>query len=275
MKKRILVTGHKGFIGQNMVKMLTKTGYLVEGYDWADDLRPSVAPFDHVVHLGAISSTTCKDVDAVMRQNLEFSLDLLDECELNGVGLTYASSASVYGTLKGWKEDGPCLPLSPYAWSKYLFDREVTRCERNVPVQGLRFFNVYGEHEEHKGNQKSVFHTFKDQAIGDGIIRPFEGSDNFLRDFIYVQDVCRVIERFFDITESGIWNVGTGTARSFSSIAQIIARRYGAKIEERPMPEGLTAQYQQFTESNNEKLSKTLGTIRFSSPEEWVEKWTP
>ena len=160
---KILVTGHKGFIGQNLCIYLIERGYEVEGYEYIENVLPDCSQYDRVVHLGAISSTTEKDVEKVMQQNLDFSHRLLQVCDMQGVDLIYASSASVYGDGQQFNEDAPKHPQSPYSWSKYLFDRSVemlTWEDYKCNIKGLRFFNVYGEHEEHKGDQMSVFHKF-------------------------------------------------------------------------------------------------------------------
>ena len=113
--------------------------------------------------MGAISSTTERDVEKILKQNLDFSHRLLQVCDMQGVDLIYASSASVYGDGQNFKEDAPKQPQSPYSWSKYLFDRSIEMIswdDYKCNIKGLRFFNVYGEHEEHKGDQMSVFHKF-------------------------------------------------------------------------------------------------------------------
>lgn len=170
----------------------------------------------------------------------------------------YASSASVYGPLTDFREDAPVYPQSPYAWSKYLFDRAVTTVgEFNIKVQGFRYFNVYGPHEDHK-DQPSPHHKFTKQAEETGIIKLFEGSENFKRDFISVHDVIDIHKKFFNVKESGIWNVGTGRPQSFKHIAETIAEGMQAKIEYIPMPDDLKAQYQTYTCADLTKLKKTL-----------------
>ena len=274
---KILVTGSAGFIGQNLVKHLLDIGHHVAEYEYKENVIPDCSQFDKVIHLGAISSTTETDVEKIMKQNLDFSHRLLQVCDMQGVDLIYASSASVYGPTTHFTEDGPLQPQSPYAWSKYLFDRSVKLLDWNqyqCNIKGLRFFNVYGEHEEHKGFQMSVFHKFKEQALKDKVIKPFEGSQEIYRDFIYVGDVCKIISKFIDIDESGIWNVGTGQAESFANIARMICKKYGpgVDIEEIPIPESVKNQYQSFTESNNDKLLKAIGDFTFVRPQQWIQE---
>lgn len=269
----LLITGSNGFIGQNLVNYFVDQGHTVAEYDYIENVIPDCSPFDHVIHMGAISSTTERNVEAVLTQNLDFSHQLLQICEMQGVNLIYASSASVYGDSGVFKEYGPLYPQSAYAWSKYLFDRTINQIDKTnltCNVKGLRLFNVYGEHEEHKGDQMSVFHKFKKQAIETGKVHPFEHSDEYLRDFVYVGDVCKIIERMFDVDDSGIYNVGTGVPRSFQSIADAIAEKYNADIEPIPMPENLKQQYQKYTCSDNTRLLNAIGEFKFTSPEEWI-----
>ena len=155
---KILITGYKGFIGQNMVNAL-KDEHELSFYEWGDQV-PEFEGLDWCIHLGAISSTNEKNVEKVMRQNHDFSCMLLVACQINKVNLQYASSASVYGMGPNFSEDGELSPQSPYAWSKYLFDRHVKSQKfDNIIVQGFRYFNVYGPHEDHK-DQPSPHHKF-------------------------------------------------------------------------------------------------------------------
>ena len=169
---KILVTGYKGFIGQNMVNALRD--HTLTLHEWGDKF-PEVAGHDWVVHLGAISSTTETDIEKVMTQNYDFSKKLINDCLAHGVNLQYSSSASVYGLNTDFVEDAPLNPMSPYAWSKYLFDRYVqSRLWNGIYVQGFRYFNVYGPHEDHKGNQASPYYKFEQQAKETGVIKLFE-----------------------------------------------------------------------------------------------------
>lgn len=252
---KILITGHKGFIGQNMVKALKKDHEL-SYYEWGDN-PPEIEGLDWVIHLGAISSTTEKDVEKVMKQNHDFSCVLLMACQLHNVNLQYASSASVYGLNKDFREDAPLNPLSPYAWSKYLFDRHVQAQKfENITVQGFRYFNVYGPNENHKGDQASPYHKFTQQAKTKGVIKLFEDSDKYLRDFVPVETVVNVHKTFFNVKESGIWNIGTGRPTSFESVARMVAEKYNAKVEYIPMPDHIKYQYQEYTCADLTKLRK-------------------
>ena len=259
---KILVTGHKGFIGSNIALHLMNQGHEVEGWEWQPGIIPSTEDYDWCIHTGAISSTTFTDVNQILEQNFEFSVRLAQVCENFGTNLQYASSASVYGdwTPTHFKEDGPLLPKSPYAWSKYLFDRFINQFidEFEITIQGFRYFNVYGQGEDHKGDQASPVHKFAKQAKENGEFNLFKNSENYLRDFVCVEDVCRVHEKMFDVKESGIWNVGTGRAVSFDTVADCISRKYNAKINHINMPENLKGQYQEFTCADLTKLNNTI-----------------
>ncbi len=266
---KFLITGHEGFIGRHLSAYLTHKGHDVEGFEWMPNVMPNPKPYDSVIHLGAISSTTERDIEKVMEQNYEFSMRLLQSCDEKETPLIYASSASVYGD--AFAENSKLQPQSPYSWSKYLFDRFVTQMPKSmVKVQGLRFFNVYGSGETHKGDQQSVFGKFEKQARETGVIKVFEGSDKILRDFIHVGDVCEIIEKFISVDSTGIWNLGTGNPRSFMDIAKIYAHKYNAEIEEIPMPDALKSQYQYYTCSDNNKLINSIGVHNFKTIEEYA-----
>ena len=255
---KILITGYKGFIGQNMVNAL-KDEHELSLYEFGDE-PPDFEGLDWCIHLGAISSTTETDVERIMRQNHDFTCMILIACQINHVNLQYASSASVYGLVSSFREDAPVSPQSPYAWSKYLVDRHVLNTKFDkITVQGFRYFNVFGPHEDHKGDQASPYHKFKQQALATGKIQLFEGSDKYARDFVHVDKVIDVHKKFFNIKETGIWNVGTGNPVSFQHVAQEVAKKYNAKIEYIPMPENIAKQYQKYTCADLTKLKKTLG----------------
>lgn len=264
---KILITGHQGFIGKNLAPFLDKEHELF-GYEWDSNFLPEVEGFDWVIHLGAISATTERDIDKVMLQNYEFSKWLFNECNTKGVNFQYASSASVYGTGTDFREDAPKQPQSYYATSKYLFDRWVMQQKHNVIVQGFRYFNVYGPYEDHKGDQASPISKFFKQAK-DGVIKLFENSDKYLRDFIYVGDCCNIHRFMLTTKESGIFNIGTGVATSFQEIAELVAKKYNAKIEYIPMPDSLKGQYQEYTCADITKLSNIV-TINFTTPKDFI-----
>ena len=275
---RVLITGHKGFIGRNLGAYLQHKGHEVEGYDYIENKVPDPQDYDRVVHLGAISSTTERDVEKVLKQNLEFSQRLLQLCDQSGTTLIYASSASVYGNvqarndLKQIKENDPVYPQSPYSWSKYLFDKMVFEIpEFRINVQGLRLFNVYGPGEQDKGEQQSVFGKFELQAKYLKEITEFEKSEHIRRDFIWVGDVCQIIEKMFDVDATDIWNIGTGVAPSFMDIANAYAKKYDAKVKTIPLPEHLVGQYQYYTCADNTKLINSIGEYKFKTIQEYID----
>ncbi len=257
---KILVTGYKGFIGQNISHYLMSKGHEVEGWEFMENAVPDPSKYDWVIHLGAITDTTCTDVEKIMSQNFENSLRLLQTCDTMGTNLQYASSASVYGPTTHFTEDGDLLPQSPYAWSKYLFDRFVNQHIKDfaVTVQGFRYFNVYGPHEDHKGNQASPVTKFTKQAKENKIIEVFEHSEDYKRDFVCVDDICRIHEKMLDVDKTGIWNIGTGIPVSFETVAQTIAKKYDAEIKYIHMPDNLKGQYQKFTSADLTKLNSVV-----------------
>lgn len=270
---KVLVTGHRGFIGQNLIKYIQDhTDWQVNGWEWGDSAYPTVGGHDWVIHLGAISSTTETDVDKILKQNYEFSQWIYNACRLNYVNLQYASSASVYGLLSDFREVSAARPATPYAWSKYLFDRWVHEQDHayGCQVQGFRYFNVYGNHEDHKVGQASPISTFIKQAKEQGEIRLFHDSVSYKRDFIAVEDVCRLHLEFIAHKESGIWNIGTGTAISFEDVATAVRKRWGGRLEYINMPDSLRAGYQRYTCADITKLENTLGPQKFISVQDWV-----
>ena len=258
---KILITGHKGFIGQNLTLYLQNDHELF-GYEWQEDSLPEVEGFDWVIHVGAISSTTETNAEKLMKMNYEFTTDLIVKCLEMNIDIQYASSASVYGNSKTFKEGDDCHPMNGYAWSKYLVDRfvEETLAMGSLPIniQGFRYFNVYGKFEGNKGNQASPITKFKLQAVTDESIMLFENSDEYKRDFVCVDDICEVHEKMIDTEASGIFNVGTGNAVSFASIGEAIATKYGVTINHIAMPDQLRGSYQTFTEANIDQLSKHI-----------------
>lgn len=268
---KILVTGHKGFIGSNIALYLMSMGHEVEGWEYIPNAVPSTEDYDWCIHTGAISSTTYTDVNQILEQNFEFSVRLAQVCENFGTNLQYASSASVYGPTTHFTEDGPLLPQSPYAWSKYLFDRFINQFidEFDIKIQGFRYFNVYGPNEAHKGDQASPYTKFTRQAIDNGVVKLFEGSEDFKRDFVCVEDICRLQEKMFNVDAKGIYNVGTGRAESFDAVGRAIAKKHGADIEYIPMPDNLKSQYQAYTCANLDKLNSVVD-MQWTNIEDYI-----
>ena len=141
-----------------------------------------------------------------------------------------------------------------------MFDRFIKqhKDEFNVLIQGFRYFNVYGPGEDDKGDQASPYTKFTKQAQEDGVIKVFQLSDHYKRDFVSVEDICKVHEKMLTVDASNIYNVGTGVAESFETVAQAIAKKYNAKIKYIPIPENIKNQYQKYTCANLDKLNSVI-----------------
>ena len=300
----IIVTGGAGFIGSNLVYSVNQKGIndiliidnlsnaakhlnlnSLEFSDFIDksDLNeylPKLGQIEAIFHQGACSSTTENDGKYMMKNNFEASKTLLDFALARKIDFYYASSASVYGNGSiGFSADSNNYwPLNVYAFSKLLFDKYVSRIleskKNKSKIVGLRYFNVYGYQENHKGNMSSVPFKFFQQS-SKGIIELFEGSDQFLRDFIFVEDVIDVILHFYDNHKSGIFNCGTGKPRSFQDIANIYAKLVPQlRIDYVPFPEMLVGKYQTFTKADVSCLEKSgYDCNRFTTLEDGVHKY--
>jgi ADP-L-glycero-D-manno-heptose 6-epimerase len=311
----ILVTGGAGFIGSNIAAALAERGAPVaicdrfrEGNKWRNvsklELRDVVAPetlfpwlevhaaqVEAIVHMGAISSTTEPDVDLIMEVNFRLSKHLWSWCAAHGKRLVYASSAATYGAgERGFDDDGSLealaqlRPLNAYGWSKHLFDRWVARelAEgRASPPQwvGLKFFNVYGPNEYHKGGMQSVVAQKYPLAVtGEPVTlfrsyRPDVPDGGQRRDFVYVRDCVDVALWLLDHPNvNGLFNLGTGQARSFDDLARAVfaALQRPADIQYIEMPEVIRPNYQYFTESSMKRLRKAGYTRPFTSLAEGV-----
>lgn len=294
-----IVTGGAGFIGSNVAADLAARGARVvvidrleQGEKWRnlaevalyDVIPPEVAwrffagaadRIAAIVHMGAISATTETDVDKLVRENIRFSLDLWEHCAAKAIPFFYASSAATYGDgAAGFEDDAApeglarLTPLNAYAWSKHVVDRRIARDAREglaCPPRwaGLKFFNVYGPREAHKGPMRSVaLQIF--EAIQEGrpvrlfrSHRPDFADGGQLRDFVAVQD-CVSVLRWMLETEfpGGLYNVGTGQARSWLDLAHAVFAACGRapKIDFIDTPEPLRARYQYFTEADMRRL---------------------
>ena len=313
----ILVTGGTGFIGSNIVAALVARGETVAVCDrhldddraayiaglgithrvHGDDVVAWLAGRDDVsavVHMGAISATTETDVDLVLRTNVWLSLELWDHCAARGIPFLYASSAQVYGDgALGFDDDegqaamAALRTITPYGASKLLFDRLVIR-ERNagrpVPPQwaGLRFFNVYGPHEGHKGGMMSVIaKTYPALAAGEPIRlfrseRPDYPDGGQKRDFVHVADCADVVLWLLDNPGvSGIFNLGSGQARTWLDLANAMFAAMGREpqVEFIAMPEELRGRYQYFTQAQMGKLRAAGYERPFTSLEDGVASY--
>jgi ADP-L-glycero-D-manno-heptose 6-epimerase len=313
----LLVTGGAGFIGSNVVASLNEAGradiavsdLLGSDGKWRNLARRELADFvppadlmhwlegrklDAVIHLGAISSTTATDGDAVMENNFRLSLRLLDWCTAAGIPFIYASSAATYGDgEQGYSDDwskGELKKLKPmnlYGWSKQLFDLAVvarTSRKEKMPPQwaGLKFFNVFGPNEYHKGEMMSlVAKRFDDAKAGKPIRlfkshRPGIADGEQKRDFIYVDDVVAVVRWLLATPSvSGIFNVGTGTARSFRDLMTSMLTALGrqADIDYIEMPLSIRGSYQYFTQARTENLRRAGYNAAFTPLEAAVKNY--
>ena len=243
----IVITGSKGFIGQNFLKYLLEhsneeivTVGEKDAWDWIglfnDWDRVSL-----IIHQGAISDTTETDVDKLHRMNVWFSIELLEKAIQYQIPVKFASSASVYGN-----QEGIVNPLNYYAITKLQMDYYIhDHMEEFSSIQSFRYFNVYGDGEDHKGDQASPVHKFTKQIKETGKLKLFEGSDKFLRDFIWVGDIVETVLN--NDKPSGIYDLGTSNPTSFQTVGELIAEKYNGEIEYIPFPEHLKGKYQTYT----------------------------
>jgi len=294
----LLVTGGAGFIGSNIVAALNDAGrtdvavcdVLGQEGKWRNlakrQLADVVPPaelgdwlkgrrLDAVIHLGAISETTATDGDLVIETNFRLSMRLLDWCTANSVPFIYASSAATYGDGgQGFRDDQAASalrqlrPMNLYGWSKHLFDMAVVgRAERHerLPPQwaGLKFFNVFGPNEYHKGAMMSVLARRFDDIRSGRTVQLFKSHRDGVadgdqrRDFIYVDDTVRVMLWLLATPSvSGLFNVGTGTARSFKDLmlSAYAALGKNPSIDYVDMPEAIRGSYQYFTQADVDRL---------------------
>ena len=296
----IVVTGGAGFIGSNLLRGLEARGLhdlvvidrLGQDEKWRNiakrELAAVVPPeetfafldahaaeIDAIFHLGAVSSTTETDADLIASSNLTLTLKLWDWCCWRGARFIYASSAATYGDgARGFDDDASIAalaqlqPLNAYGWSKHATDRRIARLvtgDGPVPPQwvGLKFFNVYGPNEYHKGGQKSVVAHILPQIQQTGraklfkSYRPDYADGGQLRDFVWVGDIVDIMLWAYDHPEvSGLFNAGSGEARSFLDLANAVfaATNRTPEVEFIDMPESLRAKYQYFTEARMDRL---------------------
>jgi ADP-L-glycero-D-manno-heptose 6-epimerase len=309
----LVITGAAGFIGSCLTGFLNEKGFeqliLVDEFSrldkvnnlkgkkflhrverddffrWIEVNRPNIR---FVFHLGARTDTTEFDYAVHERLNLEYSQRIWDYCMMNQVPLVYASSAATYGSGEhGYNDDHelPFIlePLNPYGISKNEFDKWAVRQQSHPPFwAGLKFFNVYGPNEYHKGRMASViWHAFN-QIRQNGVVKLFKShrpdfkDGQQLRDFIYVKDILKVcywlMENFEKIAHNGLYNLGTGKARTFEDLVRATFSGAGlpVQIQYIDMPEDIRDKYQYFTEARMGKLIQSGYTEPFYSLEEGV-----
>jgi ADP-L-glycero-D-manno-heptose 6-epimerase len=314
----IVVTGGAGFIGSHLVTDLAQAGWRIvvsdllrSGDKWRnlasaplhDLVRPDALfgwlgrhgdKVAAIVHMGAISSTTEKDIDRLVETNVRLTLDLWQWCAVNGTRLIYASSAATYGDgSAGFNDDespaalAALQPLNAYGWSKHLVDRRVVDdmvCGRPTPPQWacLKFFNVYGSNEDHKGDMQSLVSKIYPVVRAGGAVTLFKShrldyaDGGQLRDFIYVKD-CVAIVRWLlrNPMVNGLFNVGTGVARSFLDLVGAVCAVVGCRPDVRfaDIPVQLREQYQYFTRADIRKLRAAGFHDAFYSLEDGVRDY--
>jgi ADP-L-glycero-D-manno-heptose 6-epimerase len=291
----IVVTGAAGFIGSVIVRELNAGGETrliasdrlgtsekwlnLPGGNWIEyidheallqrlesgDLRDVRA----VVHIGARTDTTERDSGLLMRLNYEYTMRICRWALHRGARFIYASSAAVYGDGSlGFSDDDALTPrlrpLNAYAFTKWLFDQWAIRSGTSKHIVGLRFFNVYGPNEYHKGRMASVVFNAFPKAAKEGVVSLFESDRPAIahgdqkRDFVYVRDVARIVRHFLEHPDqNGIFNVGSGEARTFNDLAGALLEACGktrAGIRYIPMPDDLKGKYQYFTEADLSRL---------------------
>jgi ADP-L-glycero-D-manno-heptose 6-epimerase len=304
----IIVTGGAGFIGSNLVKGLNERargGVLVvddltdgrkfrnlvdcDLLDYLDkdaflaaiqtgkDFGERVTA---ILHQGACSTTTEWDGRYMMQNNYEYSKVLFHYCAEHRIPFLYASSAAVYGASTAFREEPHCeAPLNVYGYSKLLFDQYVRRhmASMRSPVVGLRYFNVYGPRETHKGAMASVAFHLNSQLLSDGHVKLFEGCGGYdngeqRRDFVYVGDVVDVNLWLLDNPEvSGIFNCGTGRSQSFNDVARaVLGYHKRGHVAYIAFPDHLRGRYQSFTEADMSALRRAGYRAPFKTVEEGV-----
>lgn len=310
----IIVTGGAGFIGSNLVKTLNDQGRtdvvviddLTDGTKFVNLVDLTIADYldkdeflhrivsgdefeewggiEVIFHEGACSATTEWDGKFMMENNYEYSKDLLHYCLERDIPFIYASSAATYGGRNDNFIEEPQYeqPLNVYGYSKQLFDQYVRRLmpEIRSQVVGLKYFNVYGPREQHKGSMSSVAFHLNTQLHKGENPKLFEGCDGFgnggqMRDFIYVGDVCRVNLWFWQNPEvSGIFNCGTGRAEPFQHVAEAVINYHGkGQIEYIPFPDHLKGRYQSFTQADLTKLRAAGYPHEFKTVAEGVAEY--
>ncbi|MCS7013571.1 MAG: ADP-glyceromanno-heptose 6-epimerase [Chloroherpetonaceae bacterium] len=306
----ILITGGAGFIGSAMVWKLNQVGYTdiiiadelgnsekwknLVGLRFADYLHKDdclqkilsekFPRLDAIIHMGAISSTTERNMDLLMRNNYEYTKDLAVFAAQRSIRFIYASSAATYGDgSQGYDDDESKLhtlmPLNGYGYSKHLFDLWAQRKNLLNKIVGLKFFNVFGANEYHKEEMASVVFKAYQQILQTGTVRLFKShhpkfaDGEQMRDFVYVKDCVEVMFWLLQNPNvNGIFNLGTGKARTFKDLvaATFAAMERPVSIEYIPMPEALQGKYQYFTEARMQKLYAAGCPVRFKSLEESV-----
>lgn len=300
----IIVTGGAGLIGSNIIAALNDMGRrdilvvdnLTDGTKFVNLVDLDIADYcdkedfiasiiagddfgniEAIFHQGACSATTEWNGKYLMQNNYEYSKELLHYCLLREIPFFYASSAATYGDKTDFIEERQFEgPLNVYGYSKFLFDEYVRQIlpQATSPVCGLKYFNVYGPREQHKGSMASVAFHLNNQMLKGENPKLFAGSEHFLRDFVYVGDVAKVNLWAWQHGISGIYNCGTGRAESFEQVARAVLNYHGkGEIETIPFPEHLKSRYQEYTQANLTKLRAAGYQEEFKSVAEGVAEY--
>ena len=273
----IIVTGSKGFIAQELIDYLRAQNKLVHSLDWDDRGKTWTAqePIEWVYHMGAISSTDANNWEEIVQKNINDTQDWIRFAEKHNCGITYASSASIYGPWNHSPEWGPVQPQHMYGVSKLAIDNWCAAQQFSVPVQGVRFFNVYGRKEQHK-RQPSPVRRFLDQAATERKLTVWHHNGKFgSRDFISIDDTIQAMEKLRAAGVSGVYNIGTGKTDTFYDIAKTCQRLQGVascQLAVVPMPDSMLKTYQWESQAHLDKLLSVIPDWNPESIHDWLER---
>ena len=233
--------------------------------------------FDYIFHEAAISDTTALEQDLMIKTNVNAYKDLLDMAMLHGANMIYASSGATYGDAPSPQRVGREAPQNVYGFSKLSMDhlsREYMKTAR-ISIVGLRYFNVYGPREYYKNSTASMVIQFGHQILAGKNPKLFEDSDKILRDFIYIEDIIQANVKAMHPNESGIYNVGTGKARSFQDIVDILQKEIGTSYSCEYIPNPFIGSYQFHTEADIESSKTGLGYMPAYEMEDAIKAYVP
>jgi ADP-L-glycero-D-manno-heptose 6-epimerase len=273
----IIVTGDRGFIGSELKQYLEGRGHTVHSMDWADRGKTwsSNEPIEWIFHMGAISETNVFDWEDLVRKNVEDTQAWIQFAEQHGCGITYASSASVYGPWSNSPEWGPFQPQHPYGVSKITIDMWCAEQRFSVPVQGVRFFNVYGRNEGHKV-QPSPIRRYIEQAITQRRLTVWHHEGRLgSRDFISIDDCIDAMMKLKSARVRGVYNIGTANQLTFEDIARSVQRKIGTEsiqVHIVPMPDDVVKNYQWQSCANLNKLRSVIPDWNPQTVDQWLDQ---
>ena len=305
----ILLTGGAGFIGSAFLRKLNDLGYndiivvdhLAESPKWKNLIGKNIVKYipkeelfeamktdpifsnlDSIIHLGACSRTTERNVDYIIKNNYDFSIRLAEFANQNDIRFIYASSAATYGNGDEGYSDTVfhnLKPLNPYGFSKHLFDLWVINKKLDKKFVGLKFFNVFGPNEYHKDDMSSMVYKAYNQIKETHKVKLFKSNEDVypdggqMRDFVYIKDVCEIMAKILENNHIyGIYNIGTGVARSWNDLMTSVFKSLNMTpdIEYVEMPDSIKGQYQNFTQADLTKLNNKIKDFKFASLEDNV-----